>query len=194
MGQYYIPTNISKIQHVYSHDYEAGMKLMEHSWIGNDFVGTVMKLMMPGNPWHKDRLVWAGDYGEKKLGDFPDSDAVKDVINKLQSDSNIFNLAEDNNKLKPTEKLTDEEWSKAVLVNYTRKQYVIVDKAGAEEADGDWRICQLPLLCSDGNGNGGGDYHGNNEDLCGLWCGDSIGVELCIPDGFEELIPEFKED
>lgn len=44
MGQYYMPTLIAKggtISTLYSHDYDNGLKLMEHSYIGNTFVSAV---------------------------------------------------------------------------------------------------------------------------------------------------------
>ena len=62
MGQYYKPINLDDKQWLYTHDYDTGLKLMEHSWIGNQFVGTVMSLMLKGGLWFKKRIVWAGDY------------------------------------------------------------------------------------------------------------------------------------
>ncbi len=41
MGQYYKPIcldNELKEQWVYSHDYDNGLKLMEHSYVSNNFV------------------------------------------------------------------------------------------------------------------------------------------------------------
>ncbi len=58
MGQYYKPINIDNKQWLYSHEYNHnGLKLMEHSWIGNDFVGAVMSLMVKGGDWFKKRIV-----------------------------------------------------------------------------------------------------------------------------------------
>ena len=62
MGQYYKPVNVDNMQWLLSHDYSTGLKLMEHSWIGNEFVGYVMTLMVKGGAWYKKRIVWAGDY------------------------------------------------------------------------------------------------------------------------------------
>lgn len=52
MGQYFLPAllkcqenNVKNtedvIMHFYSHDYNNGLKLMEHSWLGNTFVNAV---------------------------------------------------------------------------------------------------------------------------------------------------------
>lgn len=50
MGQYYKPVILAENKKtvkawVYSHSY--GLKLMEHSWSKNDFVGAVEKQMIP---------------------------------------------------------------------------------------------------------------------------------------------------
>ena len=62
MGQYYIAANIDKEECASSYDFDNGAKLMEHSWRGNNYVGFVEMLLMPGNSWHKNKIVWAGDY------------------------------------------------------------------------------------------------------------------------------------
>ena len=63
MGQYYVPTLISQdgtIHSLYSHFYDNGLKLMEHSYIGNDFVNAVCTQI-----WHKPTVVaWIGDYSD----------------------------------------------------------------------------------------------------------------------------------
>ena len=62
MGQYYKPIcldNELQEQWVYSHDYDNGLKLMEHSYIGNSFVGIVERLLSVGNLWYMKPLVWA---------------------------------------------------------------------------------------------------------------------------------------
>ena len=45
MGQYYMPTLIAEdgtVSTLYSHQYDNGLKLMEHSYIGNKFVNAVL--------------------------------------------------------------------------------------------------------------------------------------------------------
>lgn len=68
MGQYYMPTLIStdgSVRTLYSHDYENGLKLMEHSYVGNNFVNAVLTLIWE-NPL---RLAWIGDYSNDVYGD-----------------------------------------------------------------------------------------------------------------------------
>lgn len=66
MGQYYRPiflnNNNKPVSFAYSHDFGCGLKLMEHSWMKNDFVRFVEKQLID-NP---QKLVWAGDYADKE--------------------------------------------------------------------------------------------------------------------------------
>ena len=66
MGQYYKPVFLNEknkpVSFVYSHDFASGLKIMEHSWVGNKFVQFVERQLI-GNP---TKLVWAGDYAEKE--------------------------------------------------------------------------------------------------------------------------------
>ena len=82
MGQYYQPTSVDKLEFVYSHDFGEGLKLMEHSWKGNKLVKIVENLLSKGQAWHKNRLVWAGDYAEPELCE----------------EKNLYNIAD---KIKP---------------------------------------------------------------------------------------------
>ena len=57
LGQYYTPVNIDTMEWVKSHDYGNGSKLMEHSYIGNNFVEAIEMLLLPGARWDKARIV-----------------------------------------------------------------------------------------------------------------------------------------
>ncbi len=74
MGQYYMPLSLEKNEGVYSHDFNNGLKLMEHSYIRNNFVAVVENLIAEGGKWFGDRIVWAGDYAD------PEKDENGDVI------------------------------------------------------------------------------------------------------------------
>jgi len=180
MGQYYNPINIESMEWLYSHDYGDGLKLMEHSYIGNKFVGAVMKLLTKGNKWYKKPIVWCGDYAEEKY------------YEKCKDDKNIF-----------AESLSEDEQKTAILVNHTKKEYIyfypyrdekkkrVVDKIEGNEEE--WVINPLPLLTALGNGQGGGDYRGINIDKVGIWAKDILSVEFEIPEGYKEFKVEFKE-
>lgn len=196
MGQYFKPCMIENNQWVYSHDYGNGLKLMEHSYIGNNFVRVVMKLLSKGGDWYKKPIVWCGDYYEEEEG---------------KSHENYYHKATDDKKIKPNKSYPIKLELKSIIVNHTKKQYVILSPIDfyknetkiaekmlkvieGEGNDEDWIIIHpLPLLTALGNGNGGGDFRGEN-DMIGYWARDIISVETKIPDKYEELKVEFKED
>jgi len=166
MGQYYHPVNIDKMEHVYSHDYENGLKLMEHSYIGNNFVDIVERLLSPNGAWHKCRLCWAGDYMDAKLF-LPEGTPEKDEKNY---DINLYTFAQ--TRIKPAKK--DLPKKGHFLVNHTKAVCLDLKK---EKNETNWIIHPLPLLTCSGNGRGGGDYDGAYIALVGGWAGDVISIE-----------------
>lgn len=174
MGQYYKPINLESGQWLYSHDYGNGLKLMEHSWIGNRFVGAVMKLMLPGGRWYQKPIVWCGDYYNE------------------EGKEDYYDQAADDKKIRPQESLSEQEQLKAVLINHTTKEYVVYSKIPGEDG---WRINPLPLLTALGNGRGGGDYYDNLPDSnkVGIWAKHILSIEFEIPDDYTELKVVFKE-
>jgi hypothetical protein len=194
MGQYYKPINIEDNKWLYSHDYGNGLKLMEHSWVGNDFVGAVMKLLSPGQPWYKKPIVWAGDYYGEDIEDIEDNTDLEEG-----KEINYYFRCDDNNKIKPLGIMSPEEQKRALIVNHTTKEYV---RCGCcpEGSKGRWnegmQVHPLPLLTALGNGRGGGDYYEQypDYDKVGSWAECEISVEFEIPDGYTELIMGFIEE
>jgi hypothetical protein len=178
MGQYYKPINLNNGQWLNANDYGNGLKLTEHSWIGNDFLGAVMQLMVKGGPWNKEKIVWCGDYFDE------------------EGEEDYYDKVKDKDKIKPSEKMKEKEQNNAVLINHTKKQYVLFSKQPGVDEDG-WKQNPLPLLTALGNGRGLGDYHGLNEDKIGIWARDelSIGFEGDVKlEGFTELEVIFNEN
>jgi hypothetical protein len=179
MGQYYKPVNTLNLEWVYSHAYGSGLKLMEHSWVGNSFVGVVMNLLKPKGRWFKAPLVWCGDYHDGS-GETP-----------------YYDMAKDDEDLKGLPSMSEDEQRNAIIVNYTRKEYVVVSKAPQTEfANGfSWNVNPLPLLTACGNNRGGGDYRDGNPDFqkVGIWANDCLGILDHVPYGFWELVVGFKE-
>ena len=175
MGQYYKPINLDDKSWLYSHDYDNGLKLMEHSWIVNDFVGVVMALMVPGQPWFKKPIVWAGDYYDEE----PYWEQALDAL-----------------KIQPVECMSKELQQKAKLVNHTKKLYVRYDEM---QPCSDWAgiVNPLPLLTACGNGRGGGDYHSQypDYDKVGIWAGHVLSIEFAVPKSrwYKKLTVGFKE-
>lgn len=183
MGQYYKPTilknNKSKktiVKWVYSHDYDNGLKLMEHSYVGNNFVN-VIENELKENP---QILVWAGDYAEDCSG------------RKTNVYSRTYIKRYEGKKITNGNEEFDHKTYR-YIVNHTKKLYV--DKSKLKDIEG-WegtQINPLPLLTSEGNGSGGGDYWGKNEILVGSWARNLISIEKEIPEGYSELKPDFAE-
>jgi hypothetical protein len=187
MGQYYKPININKKEWLYSHDYNNGLKLMEHSYIGNNFVNAVENLLIEGGSWFKNKIVWAGDYADEE----PTSEwtNLKDEYpNKCLY--SIIGIEKNEIKPKNTKKI-DKKYR--YLCNFDRKEYV--DYEAVKEIEKDWKINPLPLLTAEGNGRGGGDFHedGIGSVFVGTWARNKIGIMVEIPKGFTELDPNFKE-
>lgn len=193
MGQYYKPINIETMEWLYSHSYDNGLKLMEHSWLGNKLVGAVMTLLSKDGKWYKKPIVWCGDYFSE------------------EGEENYYDKALEQNELKP-KPMTEKEQLKCLIVNHTKKEYVILSKENFipttskvkqarkmlkvienEGEDKEWIIHPLPLLTALGNGRGGGDYDGSEMDKIGYWARDIISVEKEIPEGYKELEVNFKE-
>tara|TARA_S200002703_G_scaffold10590_1_gene9911 strand:- start:433 stop:981 length:549 start_codon:yes stop_codon:yes gene_type:complete len=176
MGQYYKPVILNDknkpVAAFKCYDFGSGAKLMEHSWIGNDFVGFVeMYLnMLPS------KIVWAGDYADEDIySEAYDSSLIthqQEVENKYGHD---FGYGKKSKRLK-------------YLINYDKKQFV--DKSKVIDVEG-WSINPLPLLTCEGNGRGGGDFRGRDQNnIVGSWARDLIGIssrKSDIPKGFKEL-------
>ena len=148
MGQYYKPIcldNGLQEQWIYSHEYGNGLKLMEHSYIGNNFVGMVERLLSNGNMWHMKPLVWAGDY----------ADTDKFQLHNLYEQCDEYNQFKNKKELKPL--------NVRYIINHTKKEFVDKNKV-PKDKDG-WRVHPLPLLTCEGNGRGGGDYWVDNPNL-----------------------------
>jgi hypothetical protein len=167
---------MEKQEHVYSHDYNNGLKLMEHSWIGNHFVAAVETLIAKGGKWFGDRIVWAGDYADNE----PDT-----ITEENKDGENLFGMCEA--KVNPT--VPKAENGYRFLVNLDTNEFV--DKDKVPKCSADWndgeQIHPLPLLTCEGNGRGGGDFHGES-DLVGKWARNRIVAQNDDPIGCTELI------
>ena len=206
MGQYYKPVLLKEdkrtpIGFAYSHEFGSGLKLMEHSWMKNDFVGFIESLLTRGMAFHKTPLVWAGDYADHE----PFESIPKEVIDMLVAEgytltdlqrdgANIQSIAECSApKLRPnSHKIEDfkilPKNKTRYLVNHDKKQFV--DKTKVPKDSEGWQIHPLPLLTCEGNGRGGGDFR-KDSDLVGSWARDVISVEAtksAIPKDYTEVI------
>lgn len=208
MGQYFNPCMLTKNERgndrptewIYSHEIKSrykrhdgkiimlgqGLKLMEHSWMKNPLCQLVEFLLLPGNPWHMKPIVWAGDYAE------PEPETVYNWMDEdgdiRTHEDNLYDFCEDENKYKVGKQPKLLKKYRYIL-NHTTKQFV--DKTKVPDKDG-WAIHPLPLLTCEGNGNGGGDYRGD-ESIIGSWARHTISVDESIPEGYTELIFDITE-
>jgi len=174
MGQYYYPIILDAdgkiVVWMQAHMYGNGLKLMEHSFIGNNFVSTFEFALSSEGPHHKSRVVWAGDYADAE-----------------EEGENLYNQCEEYRMIRPEEKDTSRF---RFVVNHTKRLFV--DKSKIPKDGGGYTVHPLPLLTCEGNGRGGGDYHGISP-LIGSWARDVISVEKEAPEGFEEIVFDLVE-
>jgi hypothetical protein len=152
------------------HLYANGYKLMEHSYVGNNFVSAVEYLISPLGMFYKSRIVWAGDYANEEVG-------LADNLYSLTCDDIIEG--------KMSRPSSPDMSIYRYIVNHTQKLYI--DKLGR-------RIHPLPLLTAEGNCGAGGDYRGVNIEIIGSWARNIISVEKTIPDDYVEIVCEFSRD
>jgi len=186
MGQYYKPISVEKNQFVYSHDYDNGLKLMEHSYIGNNFVGVVEKLISKGGAWHGDKIVWGGDYADPEVD--ANGEVIKEAYEGKMYDLTLYSKVRDN-KINPVE---TKGKSPRYLVNLDTKEYV--DLKNVPPFDDGWQIHPLPLLTCEGNGRGGGDFRGEDPNgLVGKWARNRVVMETVKPKGCKEIVFDLVE-
>lgn len=198
MGQYYKPVSLTSDKkrvkgYIYSHDIKwsfkrddgkkillgTGLKLMEHSYIGNKMMLCVERLLIPGGEWHKTPIVWAGDYAN------PEEETGLTLYEMTESAVDGEHISV---KYIPKPLTAKEAKEYRYIVNHTKGEFV--DKQSVPSNDG-WKIHPLSLLTSSGNGRGGGDFRGENI-FVGTWAKDIISIGKEIPEGFKEIIPNFK--
>lgn len=182
MGQYYKPMTLAKnkttiLKWLYSHDYDNGLKLMEHSWLGNNFVRAFTSLIYR-NP---QIVVWGGDYAEPCKG----------------RKTNAYSRCSEKTRIDPSLIVFEEDCR--YIINHTQKVFVDTTKVPeitAGWAKGhDYRIHPLPLLTCEGNGGGGGDFFGKDpKNLVGSWARNLVSVDSVLPSGYTELLFNLVEE
>lgn len=202
MGQYYKAVVIQENGDEYVLDptrYGNGLKLMEHSWVGNDFVNLVLSFIT-GNV---SRVAWIGDYsneqndnkkynfGEGFISGADDFNKIYIDVWKNYKTKHIKQLPSDIKQVQFTCTETD-----FFLINLTKKIYVDLYNYCLEstDRDGQWCINPLPILTCVGNGLGGGDYYGERgREEIGSWAFDRIYFSDLRPSLFTEVNLSFKE-
>ena len=138
--------------------YINGSKLTEHSYLATKFMNIFENLISPSGMFYRSRLVWAGDYADPEPN----------------SETNLYTLCGAKSPFLSEE--TDVSY--AYIVNHTKKVYI----KKQQHSYGQYILHPLPILTAEGNGRGGGDYHGSNMDMVGTWARDVISMEKEAPD------------
>jgi len=221
MGQYYYPIVMGKrygVQgYLYSWDYRNGLKLMEHSYLGNDFVNAVLR-KIDHQPM---RIAWMGDYASEPYPDIPEEPYQRKLpkADFMRIWHSVYGeRLEDGTEIKPTARKirpeplegfdSPDRFDGWYLINHSANEYVDLGKFQREngwveaytDRDGQkvsyWSaVHPLPLLTACGNDRGGGDYHAKypDYDLVGIWAFDLIEFADYKPVGFTERVVEFTE-
>lgn len=170
MGAYYKPVNLEDMSAIYSHDFGSGLKLMEHSWVGNTFVNAVLNEIENGT-WKNKPISWICDY----------DDDMEDYY------SNSSNLAFNNNTREDIENYNE---SDIIIINLDKKEFVNFGLLPIVwEDDKKWIVNPFSLLTSSTTERmGGGDYS-NSHSFRGSWSGDRFIIVRDI-----KLVPVTFED
>ena len=147
--------------------HDNGSKLVEHSYIKNNFMLLVESNLGPHGAFYMSRIVWAGDYAEIET----------------DSENNLHTMCLDS--LPKAVGHSQDFHEYRYIINHSKSLFI--DKKSISSG----QIHPLSLLTAEGNGRGGGDYRGSNEELCGSWARDIISVNDQVPSDFQEFSPGF---
>lgn len=190
MGQYYRVYVKTKEKEIVESptSYDSGLKLMEHSWVGNFFVNSIFEFIKD-NP---SNIAWVGDYAS----DLREDEYVnKDLSFEKQTEiigKTYPEKFEYKRNIEKVKKIIKDGY----LINHTKKVFLDLEKYIKENDDKGWCINPLPLLTAIGNGMGGGDYRGINFTTVGIWAGDELMYSVSIPkecNEYKEVEYSFKE-
>ena len=204
MGQYYYPTILREknkrfySEEFYSHDYDNGLKLTEHSYCGNNFVETIMAQLLnkPG------RLAWIGDYHSD--GDFAElnPDLPEIIEKKFYAHYKCFTSPGyeyccKGKHIKYYNKPEEvKERQGRFIINHDKQCYIDMEEYEKNNLtcteDNDWHFHPIPLLTAVGNGRGGGDFSGIGEEDVGCWAGDLLEVRNVKPNGYQDVTEDFQ--
>ena len=170
MGQYYRFVNVDKKEICDRNRH--GYKLMEHSYVGNNYCNDILRLLK--GEWKGDRIIHVGDYAEAN-----DGSTTANTIAKISKDfginHTIYSYAEGFKNIGASNKDNIR-----YVYNLSKKEYVDLFKQPIQnfwldEKEKKISACKInsfALLIGCGNEQGGGDYYFQNKEYVGSWAGD----------------------
>lgn len=175
-----------------------GSKLMETAWMGEGYPDTIEHQLIQS----PHRVLWVGDYAEELSYFNGPYESIGDKVLKNSNGANMPTYEEVWEKtLAKLETLTQKpaiDWELYYLVNHDHKEYIpMLTYLNLATYECDKKlVCidPLPLLTAVGNGDGSGDYYGDEMDYVGSWAWNLISIERKAPDGYKEILPLFKEN
>jgi hypothetical protein len=151
--------------------YGHGLKLAEHSYVGNSVMNSIEFMLSPSGIFYKSRLVWAGDYADPETSGQDNADTQGPGPNPYT----LYSACHDQmDKMVYLNKKSEFQY----ILNHTKKLFI--DKKKIKE------IHPLPILVAEGNGSGNGDYYGDGKEHSGTWARDVISVNNST-EGYEEF-------
>lgn len=214
MGQYYMPTLIEpedgSIKTLYSHDYDNGLKLMEHSYIGNNFMDAVSSLIWK----HPMKVAWIGDYSNSPYDPEEPYSSKMPVEEFMQYYHAVWSEeGEKKHNVKPESvKILTMRHKNRFIINHTRKIYIRIGdyiKRSKWTESSYWKngirldhphyfsmcVHPLSLLTACGNDRGGGDYRYNcpGYEHVGTWAFDIIEISDKAPKDYTAVDYEFRD-
>lgn len=161
-----------------------GVKLMEHSWIGNSFMDSICYRLYK----KPAKVAWVGDYAD----DFTWETWAGDI--ETRPDPKVLHKKAWNVKQRdiPCHKFN---YHGKFLVNHSKQWVLDFDDYIKRCTMDGWCIHPLSLLTACGNGLGGGDFWNEyiGASSVGLWCWDKISIEDKKPEGYGLCEVEFME-
>lgn len=161
-------------------------KLMEHSYVDNQFVDAITEELIKNGT---ARVAWVGDYAH-----LPEEYAK---YNPWDREGRVIKY-----NTPAAEHLLQNKF----IVNESKKQYIDFNyyyenskweekwtDAKGKAHSSTWCISPLPILTACGNGLGGGDYRGGNMHMVGSWAFDEIRISDTAPEGYKQICPIFTE-
>ena len=199
MGQYYRPLIIredGELEILRSSDFDNLQKLMEHSWVQNNFVNAVYVLLW-NNPC---RVAWLGDYAQDDSYRFCEKAGGKKQYYKY---CNAVWGTGKKQFVKPSRfqeydliNFLTTETKGTYLINHTQKVYLSLErymlKSMITYGNEPWCISPLPLLTACAN-HSGGSYRGTDMKHVGSWAFDKIEYTDSVPATYTEVAIRFIE-
>ena len=199
MGQYFLVANIDK--HVYMQEDIGHSKLTEWSFNMNDLVLSLSHHL--ATDWKGDQVYVIGDYAHSES-----SSGHSDVLRKIEQQLDCYGDETIYDYVRNYFDQIDKDEINTVyryIINHNTKEYIdtehspLLNRPNSYDMNGETiklTIAPLPLMLALGNGDGGGDFYGNNKEFVGNWAKDIKQIEITSkipPKDYSEFQPDFIE-